>query len=723
MPTFGQKNLNYRTENPIKSSGLLEPMFKNQNKNRFINTPSLESISPSSASPGQTLNITITGINTSFNQGSGTTVSFSFEQASTTIVNSYNVIDDFSLEANISIPSEVPNGTYDVFTNNNIDGDLELLTSFSIINPTIWSDDFSDLSTWEVRNGSELSPNGWTIDDNIDGWYFNSPINSSSGGNFAELTNGTYDDVTGGTCPAPENPYTLTTSTSIDVLSLAGTNRILLSWEEYGARYNDLQQVLVSTDSGSNWVEVANNLDYEVLSQGNPNVAYDNPSIREVNIGGYIADNPSNVLIRFSWTTNYPSEADNSNVWVTYGWMIDDVKLSMLADNEIINQYSYIFTEENFGAEYGRTPISQLTDQWLIGAQVLNNGNESQFDFILDAEFINNENEDTLNVQLLISDTLSADSSMAIQTTESLSFLDGIYEGIIVIQSNADTIGGENFDNNTQKRNFQITNNIYSLDGIGVHPENLEVTSQISTTSFTDASDGLVCATIYKFINRDTINSVRVYISAQSQANAELLLYIIDSTNYINGNFGDALSTSDLYVVTESDLNNGYIEIPVIGSDWPGDGTQSLPIEPGTYYAAVEMYSLGGEYNIGIIDDLTVGQPAWSSSIWIPQSQAYTNGNALAIRLNLGFEESTVSIKENINDFILYPNPSNGDINISFKDSKERDIIIRNINGNIIYSKSSNFSTILDLGKYSTGIYLIEISTESGNLTKKLTIH
>jgi hypothetical protein len=312
---------------------------------------------------------------------------------------------------------------------------------------------------------------------------------------------------------------------------------------------------------------------------------------------------------------------------------------------------------------------------------------------------------------------------MAIQTTESLSFVDGIYEGIIDIQSNADTIGGENFNNNTQKRNFQITNNIYSLDGIGLHPESLEVTSQISTTSFTDASDGLVCATIYKFINRDTINSVRVYISAQSQANAELLLYIIDSTNYINGNFGDALSTSDLYVVTESDLNNGYIEIPVIGSDWPGDGTQSLPIEPGTYYAAVEMYSLGGEYNIGIIDDLTVGQPAWSSSIWIPQSQAYTNGNALAIRLNLGFEESTVSIKENINDFILYPNPSNGDINISFKDSKERDIIIRNINGNIIYSKSSNFSTILDLGKYSTGIYLIEISTESVNLTKKLTIH
>ena len=97
IPTFGQKNLNYITENPTNSSELLEPMFNYQNKNRSANTPSLESISPSSANPGQTLNITITGINTSFSQASGTTVSFSFEQASTTIVNSYNIIDDFNI--------------------------------------------------------------------------------------------------------------------------------------------------------------------------------------------------------------------------------------------------------------------------------------------------------------------------------------------------------------------------------------------------------------------------------------------------------------------------------------------------------------------------------------------------------------------------------------------------------------------------------------------------
>tara|TARA_B100001287_G_scaffold268130_1_gene264049 strand:- start:4985 stop:7231 length:2247 start_codon:yes stop_codon:yes gene_type:complete len=730
---IGQKSPSLHDQTPKSNIQLIAPMLNKHNERKSIKSPSLESISPSYANPGQTLNVTITGSNTNFTLGSGTTISFSFEQPSSTIVNSYNVIDDFQLEANITIPSEIQNGIYDVFTSSNVDGSLELLSSFSIINPIIWSDDFSDPTTWVVRNGAETNPNGWTIDNNVDSWYFNSPINSSSDGNFAELTNGTYDDVTGGTCPAPENPYTLTTLNPIDVLSLAGTNRVLLSWQEYGARYNDLQQVLISTDSGNSWVEVANNLDYEVLSQANPNVAYDNPTIREINIGSYIAANPSNVMLRFSWTTNYPSQADNPNAWITYGWMVDDVKLSMLPNNEIINQYSYIYNEENFGAEYGRTPSSQLNDQWLIGSQVLNNGNEKQFDFVLDAEFINNENADTVNVQLLVSDTLFPDSSNAIQTTRTISFLNGIYEGNIIIQSNTDTIGGENFDNNSQKRNFQITESVYSLDGLGIHPSNLQSTSTLGPNNFT-ASQGpgiLVCATMYNFRNRDTINSVRAYISSNTQANSEVILYIIDSTNFRNGAFENSLSQSDLYCVTEQDVSRGYIEIPVIGSPWQsendegcgeGQGTSSLAVEPGNYYAALEISTIAGGYNIAIIDDLTVGQPGWSSAIFLPGEGVYSNGNALAIRLNLGFLESTVGIDKITNDFTLYPNPSDGIINISFQKSKKRNITVRDLCGKIIDSKFLYSSTFLDLSNQKSGVYLIEISSEKEILIKKVTI-
>jgi hypothetical protein len=617
--------------------------------------------------------------------------------------------------------------------------DLNQLVRFNHAKPTenfnlkqqtdsvIWNDDFSDPTTWTIaqehydenNTSPEAEPNGWTIDSSVDSWYLNA-ISSTSGGNFAELTNGEYADVTGGTCP-DSITYTLTTANAIDILDLAGTNRILLSWEESGARFNDLQQVLVSIDTGNSWIEVANNLDYDVLSAAGGS-AYNNPTVRELNIGSFIAENPEHVLIRFSWTTNFPNSASSNGAWITYGWMIDDVKLSMLADNEIINQSSYIFNQDNFGAEYGRTPTSQLSNNWLIGAQVLNNGNEDQFDCTLKADFVKSGN--TTSFEYLYTDTIVPDSSKAIETEEIIDFETGIYEGTITISSTNDTLNGVNFDNNTQLRNFEITNDVYSLDGLGIHPSGLESTSSLGPNNF-EASQGpgiLVCATMYNFRNRDTINSVRAYISDNTEENSEAILYIIDSTDFQNGAFENSLSQSDLYTVTQQDVSRGYIEIPVIGSPWPGDGTESLAVEPGNYYAALEISTAAGAFDISIIDDLTVGQPGWSSAMVLPGEGVYSNGNALAIRLNLGFVESTVGIAEKNENINIYPNPSNGIINVSFDNNQKRNISIKDINGKLIISKAVSSSTKIDFTEYGKGVYLIDIHSNNKIISKKVTI-
>ena len=148
----------------------------------------------------------------------------------------------------------------------------------------------------------------------------------------------------------------------------------------------------------------------------------------------------------------------------------------------------------------------------------------------------------------------------------------------------------------------------------------------------TDASDGLVCATMYPFLNNDTINSVKAYITSNTVADAEVILYIIDSIGFTSGNFGSAIFTSDLYLVTPNDVANGYIDIPVGFQN--GNIFESLPVVAGNYYAALNLYSGGGTFDIGIIDDATVPQPGMSSAIWYPLDQAYSNGNSFAIRLN-----------------------------------------------------------------------------------------
>ena len=96
----------------------------------------LLTIDPNSAEQGETLDVTLTGDNTHFTQASGTTLSFTFEQASSTIVNSYNLIDDETLTANISIPIDVNPGTYSISTYNEVDGLLNLENCFNVISPT-----------------------------------------------------------------------------------------------------------------------------------------------------------------------------------------------------------------------------------------------------------------------------------------------------------------------------------------------------------------------------------------------------------------------------------------------------------------------------------------------------------------------------------------------------------------------------------------------------------
>ena len=178
-----------------------------------------------------------------------------------------------------------------------------------------WSSDFSDPTLWSIDNNGQTN-DGWSIDGTTDSWYLPN-FTSSSGGNFAELGNG--DPTAAGWNGPIQVEYTLTTASPINVFDSIGSSSAILSFEEYGARFNDLQAVQISTD-GINFTTIADNLNYTVTSQSAGSNPYPNPSYREVNLQPYIAANPSTVWIRFSWTTNYPNQATNPNVWIAYGW-------------------------------------------------------------------------------------------------------------------------------------------------------------------------------------------------------------------------------------------------------------------------------------------------------------------------------------------------------------------------------------------------------------------
>jgi PKD repeat protein len=92
--------------------------------------PRIVSISPSLATAGQTLNVSIIGENTHFTQGSSTTIEFGFNPSNG--VNSFNIINDTVIQANITVPTNVYSDFYDIYIGNDIDGDLYLFNTFEI---------------------------------------------------------------------------------------------------------------------------------------------------------------------------------------------------------------------------------------------------------------------------------------------------------------------------------------------------------------------------------------------------------------------------------------------------------------------------------------------------------------------------------------------------------------------------------------------------------------
>ncbi len=116
----------------VNLSNLLDGSLSIQNGFQVKLNTSLTSISPSSAMQGQTLAVTITGVNTHFNQASST-ISFS-QASSSTIINSGTItkINDTSLSASFTIPANAPSGNYNVNLSNFLDGSLTIPNGFQV---------------------------------------------------------------------------------------------------------------------------------------------------------------------------------------------------------------------------------------------------------------------------------------------------------------------------------------------------------------------------------------------------------------------------------------------------------------------------------------------------------------------------------------------------------------------------------------------------------------
>lgn len=561
---------------------------------------------------------------------------------------------------------------------------VQNIASTRDLGTVFWEDDFSSDVNWVSDRNGKAAPYGWNIGTTVNTWWanFSGGINSTSDGGFAEVFNGDYYEDG----QEINVVYTLTSS-PIDIQTLAGTDQITLSFQQFGALFNDGQEVQISTD-GVNYTTVYTNNNRTVFVGNNPTAVYANPETILANLSSYITGATS-ITIRFRWTSRFPSDADII-AWTTFGWFIDDVKLTTNPDWDLDITDNYW---GSLGLYYDQIPLTQVAPID-FSANVLNGGTQDLTNVVYTVDVNSGDWIGTSASTTIV----AGDTDSLFTTTQFTPSALGNYIGTRTItQTEVDDVPA---NNNLSNIEFDVTNFIYARDN------NVPDGTATYTTEF------------------EVGNLFDIY--------AEQDLYGIDIRLTTGSTVGNAYYAR-LYGINADGDFEYLIETPyfeVVPSDLNVIRRLAFPVpytlSANTTYLVVVGAPAGG---------VTVSEAGYSadqtSFLYYPGSASggpwfFTN-NTPMVRMDF---DPSVSLTENelLNGVSVFPNPSSNEAKVEFNLANASDVTINvtDITGKTVETiKLGNVnagvtSANLNVANYATGIYNVVITTNETSVTSKL---
>ncbi len=562
----------------------------------------------------------------------------------------------------------------------------------------LWSNDFSDASSWELTNTGAEDVN-WSIETDVNampdaasGAIF--PFASTTVANGYALINS--DGAPGNADGNGAIVAQLTTANSID---LSANASVLLKFSHNYRWWKETRGVRVSGDNGTTWTE------FELTNvDGYPNNQNsDNPSVESINISA-VAGGQSQVKIQFYYN-------DNDN-WAWY-WAVDDVEILDLPANDIVLTSAWVSTTA--GVEYGRTPTAHVTDTLVVGGQVYNFGAATQSDIAitLDVNDASGASVISENASIATLDNDSTDFDQVVVTGFSLA--EGVYEFTSTASSAGDDVSGANFGDNTYARNFEVTKNVYSVDGIGVYDASISTVGGLGT----NYGNGTIVLTRYELLEATDVVGLELGIHSASAVAGQVFPFLVEESVLASEDVD--LSSSNRIaeneegvMVTQQHIDNGLMFVEL----------NPTTLQAGVYYACIELYQGPGEDDaLYVLDDETVAQPASASMIYTADDgSAWTNGTAAAVRLAIGdyvgLEEANKAL------FSVSPNPSNGVFTVIANNADNYTLEVINVLGEVVSTRSIEgaINETINVSELNAGIYFVKVATATTQNVQRVVI-
>jgi hypothetical protein len=557
----------------------------------------------------------------------------------------------------------------------------------------IWSNNFDNPTDWTIDNdGQGGGATGWSIDATNDSWFFPAPISSTSGGNYAELSNGTN------TAPVLGVTYTLTLATPLDIPNIAAntpmTDQVTLEYEQYGALFNDEQLTQISTDGGASWTTIRDNRDHhEVLSLSGGS-QYPDPELVSINLAPYITGAASNVSLRFQWTTAFPTQATNPNVWITYGWYIDDINLVTNPDNDIEAQTPYW---GSVGLHYFQIPTTQIAPID-FSTIAFNNGLATQNNCVLNVDINGGAWTGTSAAANIAS---GASDSLGLTTQYTPAATVGSHAVIWnVTQDEVDDVPA---NNDIAGFTFDVTDYVYARD------------NGTESGSTFNQGFGYEVGTLYDIFNNQELGIIDVGVGSGSEIGSSFYaaLYSIDPTT------GDFVleDQSDYYVIQNSDLGQ-IISVPLLSG-----GFQLLAGE--TYLIVAATDGDGGASDDFVTTTAGTSDPQTSFYYDATDLTWYYTTSTPIVRMN--FMPAGIEENDFISNVSVHPNPVQNDLNVTYSLANNSDVVVTivDLTGKVVStqtmtSQADGTHTLnVNTTAFASGLYTVSIESSEAVVSRK----
>ncbi|HQP03690.1 MAG TPA: T9SS type A sorting domain-containing protein [Bacteroidales bacterium] len=506
-----------------------------------------------------------------------------------------------------------------------------------------------------------------------------------------------------------------------DGIDMTGISAPKLSfYQDYKGFNGDHCYIDFSTNGGTSWETLE-------INQGVAGNAYAEP-VFEVFVGDYIG-NQGNVSIRFRWETTGTTISGYG-----YGWQIDDVRIIENALNDLklvdarMNFFEYIdYTVAGQGdyfhssSHYGMIPneefFSEFANMWFNG-MFENKGMNSvapEFNVIV----LNPQDEEIFN------ETVTATADYATGEVDTLDMIEvdftlpgGFTSGryTVIYSINVTGVEDANPADNTDTTYFYVSDTTFARD-LG------NMTSTTGPCTWLDGNmDGEMIATNYLFLYNTEVVAMDIYIGSQTTAGTQIIGHVMEYSE-ADETWVD-ISATPLYEIQENVLGS-WISLsfadPIL-IDLAGEDGKSIK-------AAIEFYYGSEDNKIWIGVDPTVKDSFWGVTWFLLSGSnanawySFTNwaNGGLGVRLLTNDADLTAVEPVANNNVSIYPNPSNGMINIDNIDGASVEVM--NVLGQIVESINiaSTHNTI-DMSSYATGTYVVRIVNGSNVSTYKVNI-